>query len=242
MESREQNHYSEDLWRTQHYPFHAIKDGCTLFVEFLEDLQYGDEVGLVSYADTARTEEVLNEDGYSINLAADPITNDYSAIDAVQRHKQAGHYESNTGIGYGVKEARLLLQDHSRFGARRTMLLMTDGLANRYPSNWSLPAGWSWAELTDYDGDGDADYTTSDKAKQYAFWEVKQAVDAGITIHTLAVGAGADHEFMEAVAFTSGGKSISVPGGTTIAEMQTELLDAFAEIAAKVPAAKLTYE
>jgi hypothetical protein len=242
MESREQNNMSEDLWRTDHYPFHAIKDGCTLFTEFLADLEYGDELGLVCYADTARQEKVLTEDGYNINLTSNPITNSYSSVDAIQRHRGAGHYESNTGIGYGVKEARTLLQDHARFGARRTMLLMTDGLANRYPSGWSLPAGWSWAELTDYDGDGDSDYSTSDKAKQYAFWEVKQAINAGITIHTMSVGAGADRDFMEAVAFASGGQWIDVPGGSTVDQMQTQLLDAFSEIAAKVPAAKLTYE
>ncbi|NOY41432.1 MAG: Uma2 family endonuclease, partial [Planctomycetes bacterium] len=28
------------------------------------------------------------------------------------------------------------------------------------PSGWSLPAGFDWAEWTDYDGDGSADYST----------------------------------------------------------------------------------
>jgi hypothetical protein len=119
---------------------------------------------------------------------------------------------------------------------------MTDGLANKYPSGWSLPSGWSWAALTDYDNDGDADYSSSDKSIQYAFWEVKQAIDAGITVHTMSVGAGADREFMRAVAFAAGGEWLDVPGGTTVAAMQSQLLAAFAEIAAKVPAAKLTYE
>jgi Flp pilus assembly protein TadG len=242
MESREQNHLAEDLWRTPHYPFHAIKEGCSLFLDFLDELQYGDEVGLVSYADTARVETQLDEDGFSVNLGSDPITLEYADINAIQRHRQAGHYTSNTGIGYGVKEARLLLHNHSRFGARRTMILMTDGLANKYPSGWSLPGGWSWASLTDYDDDGDADYSTSDKAKQYAFWEAKQAIDAGITIHTMSVGAGADRDFMEAIAFAAGGVWIDVPGGSTVEEMQTQLLEAFSEIAAKVPAAKLTYD
>jgi Flp pilus assembly protein TadG len=242
MESREQNHTAEDLWRTPHYPFHAIKEGCSLFLEFLNELQYGDQVGLVSYADNARVECTLSEDGYTIDLSSDPISLDFSSLDTIQRHKQAGHYESNTGIGYGIREARLLLQNHSRYRARRTMVLMTDGLANRYPSGWSLPSTWSWNDLTDYDGDGVANFTTSDKSKQFAFWEAKKAIDAGITIHTLSVGAGADRDFMRAVAFASGGTWIDVPGGSTVAEMQTQLLDAFSKIAAKVPGAKLTYE
>ena len=40
----------------------------------------------------------------------------------------------------------------------------------------------------------------------------------------------------------AGGTWIDVPGGSTVSEMQTQLLSAFSEIAAKVPAAKLTYE
>jgi Flp pilus assembly protein TadG len=242
MEDREQNHASEDLWRTRHYPFHSIKEGCTLFLDFLNELQYGDEVGLVSYADNARVEKTLFEDGYSIDLSADPVSHDYGLLNAIQRHRQAGHYEANTGMGYGIKEARQLLQNHSRFGARRTMLLMTDGLANKYPSGWGLPAGWKWADLTDFDGDGDSEYSTTDKSKQYAFWEAKQAIDAGITIHTLSVGAGADRDLMQAIAFAAGGLWIDVPGGTTVDEMQSQMLSAFSNIAAKVPAARLIYD
>jgi hypothetical protein len=35
---------------------------------------------------------------------------------------------------------------------------------------------------------------------------------------------------------------ISVPGGSTIAEMESQLLEAFSSVAAKVPPAKLVYE
>ena len=119
------------------------------------------------------------------------------------------------------------------------MLLMTDGQANRAPSGFSLPSGWDWAELTDYDGDGVANYTTTNTAKKYAFYEAKMAIDAGVTIHTISVGAGADDAFMEAIAFAGNGIWIDVPGGSTIAAMETQMIDAFNKIAAKVPPAKL---
>jgi hypothetical protein len=119
---------------------------------------------------------------------------------------------------------------------------MTDGLPNQKPSGWSLPGGWSWAALTDFDGDGDADYTTSDTYKQYTLYQAKRAIDRGFTIHTLAVGAGADTDLLEAIANAGGGVSIVVPGGTSIAEMQTELLAAFSQIAANVPPPKLLNE
>jgi hypothetical protein len=236
------NHYtlSEDLWRTPHYPFHAMKDGVSLFCEFLDGLEFGDHIGLVTYDESARVEDSLWEQGdVNVELGGEPITDNFQDVDTIQRHKQAAHYGMYTGMGYGIKEARELLSEHGRYGARPTILLMTDGNANRYPSGWSLPGSWSWSDLTDFNGNGSADYTTYDTSKQYAFWEAKQAIDAGFVIHTLSVGASADRDLMEAIARASGGIWIDVPGGATIAEMQDQMLSAFAQIAAKVPPAKL---
>jgi hypothetical protein len=235
------NSESEDLWRTPHYPFHAMKNGVSLFCQTLEDLNVGDQLGLVTYDTAARAESKLVEDGYNINLGSDLITDDYDAIDAIQRHKQAGHYNSNTGMGYGIKESRLLLQNYARAGARPTMLVITDGQTNIKPSGWTLPSGWSWNKMADFDGDGKSDYSTSDSYKQYAYWEASEAVKADITIHTMTVGAGADRPLMSALAKAGGGIWIDVPGGSTIAEMQEQMLAAFAKIAAKVPSAKLVY-
>jgi Flp pilus assembly protein TadG len=241
LEEREANNRSEDLWRTPHYPFHAMKDGVTLFTEYLDGLKFGDYVGLVTYDATARVESKLNEADVTtkVDLGSEPITDDYEAIDTIQRHKQAGHYSGNTGIGYGVKEARTLLASHGRPGTSPTILLITDGKANQYPSGWSMPAGFNWAALTDYDGDGNADYNSSDKATQYAFWEVKQALDAGCTIHTISVGVDADRALMRAIAHAGKGVYIDVPGGSTVAVMRQQMLDAFARMAANTPPPKL---
>ncbi|MEQ8785823.1 MAG: pilus assembly protein TadG-related protein [Pirellulaceae bacterium] len=231
-----------DLWKTPHYPFHAMKNGATLFCDFLEDLGFGDELGLVSYATTARVESFLDEDGEYVDLSSDLITPVYSDVNIIQRHKQANHYDNTTGMGYGIKEGRELLQGNGRYGARPTMLVMTDGLANVGPYGFSLPGGWDWADYTDYDGDGTADYTTNNSEKEYAFYQAVQAANAGITVHTLSVGSGADTGLMKAIAFVGGGVWINVPGGTSIAEMESEMLVAFGQIAAKVPPPKLVYE
>jgi len=122
------------------------------------------------------------------------------------------------------------------------MLLMTDGLTNQKPSSWSLPSGFSWAAWTDYDGNGTANYSTTDNNKRYAFYQALQAAQHGITIHTLAVGADADTDLMQAIAYVGGGIYIEVPGGTSVAQMEAELLEAFGEIASKVPPAKLVFE
>ncbi len=242
---------SEDLWRTPHYPFHAIKEGSSLFLDFLTDLDFGDEVGLVSYGKWA-VQEMTHYDGeVDIDISDDPITNDYAIIDTIQRRHQAGDYSGWTGMGDGILKGRELLvgdaddpddEGYSRYGARPTMIIMTDGQTNQGPSNWDLPGGFNWADWTDYDGDGVADYSTSNWKKQYSFWEATQAINRGITLHTLAVGAGADRDLMKAIAFAGGGIFINVPGGATVQEMESQLLDAFRNIASKVPPAKLVYE
>lgn len=235
---------SEDLWRTPHRPFHSMKNGVTLFCEFLDGLEFGDHIGLVTYATTAKIQTGLNEADLaeSVNLGSDLITGNHMDIDTIQRHKQAAHYDSETNIGDGIKNAITLLENHGRYGARPTILLMTDGIANQRPSGWSLPGSWNWADVTDFNGDGTADYTTNDANLQYTFYQAKRAIDKGFTIHTLAVGAGADTTLMQAIANAGGGQCIIVPGGTTIDEMQAELLAAFSQIAANVPPPRLLEE
>ena len=249
--SRPRSYQSEDLWRTSHYPYHAVKDGASLFLDFLGDLDFGDEVGLVSYATWAEWEDEHYDGELSIDISDDPISSDYSTVDTIQRRHQAGHYDSRTGMGDGILKGREMLvgqasdpndQGHTRYGARPTLIVMTDGRANEKKSGWSLPGDFDWSEWTDYDGDGDADYSTSDSKKQYAFWEATEAIRLGITIHTMAVGQNADRDLMRAIAFAGDGVFISVPGGAQISDMESQMRSAFSEIAAKVPPAKLVFE
>jgi hypothetical protein len=219
-----------------------MKEATTLFCDFLTELDFGDELGLVNFATTARVESSINEDGFSADVNSNLISDDYQAINSIQLHRQAGYYDSTTALGDGIKEGRELLTGNARFGARKTMLVMTDGLANVRPSGWSLPGGFSWADWTDWDGNGTANFSTSNRDRQYAFWEATQAIQAGITIHTVTVGEGADDELMDAIARASGGTWIDVPGGTTVAEMEEELRSAFSQIAARVPPPKFVYE
>ncbi|MEM9352253.1 MAG: pilus assembly protein TadG-related protein [Planctomycetota bacterium] len=251
QEKRYSASHSEDLWRTPHYPFHAIKDGTTLFLDFLEEIDFGDEVGLVSYGAYAVQEMTHNDGEVSIDITENPITAEYDTVNEIQRRHQAGHYNAWTGMGDGILKARELLvgvaddeedEGHVRYGARPTMLIMTDGQTNQGPSGWSMPAGFSWVDWTDYDGDGSADYSTSDWKKQYSFYEATEAAKRGITLHTLAVGSGADRSLMRAIAFAGGGIFIDVPGGSTVAEMESQLIDAFRNIGSQIPPAKLVFE
>jgi len=251
QQNREDRSESEDLWRTPHYPFTANVKGATMFLQFLEDLDFGDEVGLVGYGQWAVKQMTINDGEVSMDISDDPITSNYSDINELQRRHQAGEYNGWTAMGDGILKARELLvgvasdpedEGYSRYGARPTMIVMTDGQTNQKPSGWSLPTTFKWSDWTDYNGDGAADYSTSDNNKRYAFWEATEAVKRGITIHTIAVGAGADRDLMEAIAFAGGGVFIDVPVHSTVEEIEEQLSAAFSQIAAKVPAAQLMYE
>jgi hypothetical protein len=251
QQQRHDRSYSEDLWRTPHYPYHANVKGTSLFLSFLEELDFGDEVGLVGYGEWAVKEMTMNDGEVLIDITCDPITHNYGDIDEIQKRHQAGEYNGWTAMGDGILKARELLvgvasnpedDGFTRYGARPTMIVMTDGQTNQKPSSWSLPASFKWKDWTDYDGDGAANYSTSDNYKRYAFWEATEAVKRGITIHTIAVGAGADRNLMEAIAFAGGGVFIDVPVHSTVEEVEEQLSAAFSQIAAKVPAAQLMYE
>jgi Flp pilus assembly protein TadG len=242
---------SEDMWRTPHQPMDAVKKGTSMFLDFLEDLDFGDEVGLVGYGEWAEWIDSINDGDAVVDISDDPISPDYNAIDVMQLHHQAGEFNGQTAIGDGILKGRELLvgangdpndEGHSRYGARPTIILMTDGLANIKPSGWSLPSNFNWAEWTDFDGNGTADYSTNDANKKYAFYQATEAIRRGITIHTLAVGNDADRDMLEAIAKASGGIYMDVPGGTTVEEMEDALMDAFSMIAAHVPPAQLLYE
>jgi Flp pilus assembly protein TadG len=240
---------SEDLWRTPHQPMEALKKGTSLFLGFLEELDFGDEVGLVGYGEWAEIIDTFNDGELSVDISGNPITPDYEVIDSVQLRHQAGEFNGQTAMGDGILKGRHLLigtggddEGYSRYGARPTMILMTDGQTNEKPSNWSLPVGFSWAAWTDYDGDGSANFSTTDNYKRYAFWEATEAIKRGITIHTIAVGAEADRNLLRAIAFAGGGVFIDVPAHTSIEDLEEQLSAAFSQIAAKVPPAQLLYD
>jgi Flp pilus assembly protein TadG/Mg-chelatase subunit ChlD len=240
---------SEDLWRTPHQPMDALKKGTTLFVEFLTDLDFGDELGLVGYGEWAEVVDSFDDGEVSVDISENPITAEYGSIDTMQRRHQAGEFNGQTAMGDGILKARHLLvgtggddDGYSRYGARPTMILMTDGQTNEVPSGWSLPSNFSWSQWTDYDGNGAGNYSTTNQYKRYAFWEATEAIKRGITIHTIAIGAEADRDLMKAIAFASGGVFIDVPAHSTVSEMEEQLNAAFSQIAAKVPAAQLLYE
>jgi Flp pilus assembly protein TadG len=234
-----------DLWKTRHYPFHSVKEGQKLLCDFLEELSYNDYVGMVSYDTNHRVEHTLSGAGMpSINISSEPVTNNYQAVRDLIHYKQAAHYASATNIGGGLKSAKALLDAHGRPDARPTILLMTDGQSNTIDSgeDTNLPGSWNWDALFDYDGDGTADYTTTNTQKRYVLKKAKECVDSGYTIHTMVVGDDGDRDLMRAIAYLGRGIFIDIPSGTSVGEMEAEVREAFNRIASFVPPATLLSE
>ncbi|GIX03454.1 MAG: hypothetical protein KatS3mg113_0460 [Planctomycetaceae bacterium] len=230
------------LWKTRHYPFHAIKEGHMLLCDFLAELSFDDRVGMVSYDTSHRIETTLSGTGLPyVNISSQPITNDYASVKKLMQYKQAAHYSYATNMGGGLKDAIYLLDNYKRVGSRPSILLMTDGNANTWDSgeNGNLPSGWDWNQLFDYNGDGIADYTTSDSYARNVLKYVKQAVDKGYTVHAISVGADADRQLLQAIAHLGKGQWIDVPGGMSVADVQDQVKEAFRKIAAAVPPARL---
>lgn len=234
------------LATARHYPFHAIKLGHILLCDFLESLGFDDHVGMVSYDGSHRIESRMNEPGLPVvDISSKPLCTSYDDVANLMRYKQANHYSAYTNTAGGMVSAISLLDQHKRSGARQNILLMTDGNANQTEGSTTLPSDYtSW--FSGYDGPGSSYSVNFDgaasgtvNARKSLLNQVHAAVGKDYVIHTIAVGSDADWRTMKAIAHYSGGEFLRVDGGTSAADMEAALMQAFHKIAGLVPPAKL---
>lgn len=198
LEYKSRHNQTPDLWMTSHQPLTAVKDAVDVFVDFLREEATEDRLALAVY--TASDGTGLLEHG---------LTDDFTLIQTIARQRQAGHYSSPTNIGAGMEVARQELMSHGRPGTLKTMVLLTDGQANR-PNN-------------------------SSDARAYVIDEAYAAAAARIPIATISLGANADTNLMQQVADIAGGVHFNVPGGAAVADYEDPLKEVFRHIAAERP-------
>jgi hypothetical protein len=188
--------YSETplLWQTSEQPITAVKDAVELYLAYLQEVETDDRVGLVIYTHPSSGAKL--ETG---------LTNDFSVVSTTARHRQAGHYDSQTNIGAGIKKAREELDARARKGAFKLIVLMTDGVAN-------APGSTSGA-------------------RSFALSEAALCAAKKYPVVTIGLGTGADMGLMDQIATMTGGMTFPVPGGTTVAEYEKELRQVFRDIA-----------
>jgi Flp pilus assembly protein TadG len=180
-------------------PVTALKDAVDVFLSYLQAHSTDDQVSVSIYTASDGTGKLENT-----------LTKVYSTISNIVRNRQAGHYTSGTNISAGMSKGRVDLQNNARPGAKKIMILMTDGVVN-------LPSG----------------NTTSDKAA--VITQANACASAGIPIVTIALGAYADTALMQQVADITGGACFIVPGGQPIAQVQQQLEQVFVQVASDRP-------
>jgi Mg-chelatase subunit ChlD len=196
LEKRRSSTQTPDLWQVSAQPITAVKDSVDIFLDFLDDVATEDRVGLAVY--TSRNGHGLLEHG---------LTDDIEMVRTTTRHRQAGHYHGSTNIGAGLAVGRAELENNGRDGTLKTMVLLTDGLAN-------LPSG---------------------SGRSYALQQAEMAADAGYPIMAISLGAGADVDLMEDIAEISDGVSFHIPGGQSVEQYEAELVEVFRRIARERP-------
>jgi Flp pilus assembly protein TadG len=184
---------------THQQPVTALKDAVDVFLSYLQAHSTDDQVSVSIYTASDGTAKLENT-----------LTKVYSTISNIVRNRQAGHYTSGTNISAGMTKGRVDLQNNARPGAKKIMIVMTDGVVN-------LPTG----------------STSTDKAK--VITEANLCAAANIPIVTIALGAYADTALMQQVADITGGACFIVPGGQPIAQVQAQLEQVFVQVASDRP-------
>ena len=198
LEKRPRFSQTPELWHTSEQPITAVKDAVTVFLAYLQEVETKDQLGLAIYTSTNDTA-----------LLEMPLSEDFQQIEDVSRRRQAGHYDTMTNIGAGIRTARLELEDNARGNTFKMIVLMTDGVAN-------LPN----------------DRAT---AQQHALNQAQLCADDGYPIVTISLGAGADIALMDQIASITDGMHFNIPGDQTVAQYEEELKDVFREIASDRP-------
>lgn len=180
-------------------PVTSVKNAVDVFLSYLQAHSTDDQVGLSIYSASDNT-AVLEQS----------LTKTYSTISSIVWARQAGHYVGGTNISAGMTKGRTELINNARTGAKKLMILMTDGEA-------TLPTG----------------NTTVDK--NLCITEANLAAAAKIPIVTITVGADADTNLMQQIADITGGAYFQIPGGQTVAAVKAQLEAVFAQVAADRP-------
>ncbi len=184
-----------ELSNTRVQPVHALKQAIGVLCQYLVSIDSSDQVGLVSYCDTSRIEHEL--------------TYDLEAIAVEAYSQQAGSYGSQTNIASGVDLAVAeLLGPRARPTAKKVMILMTDGMANR-PDNEEI-------------------------AREVC---IESATGTGanrIQIFTISLGSVADQELMAELAELGKGEHYHVPT-LAISQYEEDLRQVFRTLGGRRP-------
>ncbi|HLA85720.1 MAG TPA: VWA domain-containing protein [Thermoguttaceae bacterium] len=183
-----------DLWKVSAQPVTAVKDAVGVFMDYIQEVDCEDKVALVIY--NSSSGDAYKELSLTTNL---------STVEDTVHHRQAAHYDNYTNIGAGIRKGWEELDAHARVGAKKMIVLMTDGNANR-------PNGESYG-------------------RSYALTQAANAAAKNYQIVTISLGQSADTELMQEIADATNGVHYNIPGGSAVNDYHDDLIAAFRKIA-----------
>ena len=118
-EKKPRNSQTADLWKITTYPLSAAKNASTLLIDYIDQVEADDQIGLAIY-------EHSNADGAILESG---LTDNVTSLKPLYQDRQAAHYENSTHIAGGIKVARQELENNARPMAFPLIILITDGVA-----------------------------------------------------------------------------------------------------------------
>jgi Flp pilus assembly protein TadG len=205
LDEREQHSMTPELTNAPHQPMQAVKDATQILSNYLVDLDSNDQVSLEIYATTVRHEVDLTEN--------------FSAISARLNELHAGYYDSSTNTGGGIYAGIDELNSvRARPGAKKVIILLTDGIAN-----------------VDESGNAGTDPAAEAAGGAYALLAANDAAAQGIRIFAVSVGSAANTTLMQQIADIGEGEHFHANG--SIEEYSAELQSIFVTIGGRRPVA-----
>jgi Flp pilus assembly protein TadG len=200
MERRVEPWNTPELIDTPLQPLQSVKDAVSILVDLLEDIEAVDQLSLEAYSRVG---------AHEVNL-----TTNFQSVSDRLNDLGPRQYGSGTNIGDGIKRSiEELTGPRSRASARKVIVLLTDGQANR----------------------DEAGNSTEEGGRAYALAQAQAAADLGMQIITISVGYGADQTLMEEIATIGHGTHFHAEG--SIEQYTTELQNIFTQVGLKRPVA-----
>ncbi len=181
-----------------YYPWEYVKTGAEVFVDTFNPAY--DKIGYVQFSTKGHEEFGLSSSLAALNTA---ITNSPDPT-------ASGSSDALTNIAHGTYMGIRELLDNGRTNAKWVIVLLSDGVANRYCS-------------PDETTTCSSVQTNTANAKTHAKAMADLASTHGITIYTIGYGNDSDDDLMQYMADATGGKFFKAPS-------EADLNDAFLAI------------
>lgn len=184
-----------DLWATPQEPLRAVKDAVLVMQQEIERRGSPDRMALEAFCGHASSSKrTLDDAQHEVNL-----TDNLSLVTEAAYQLQAGHYDTHTNIGGGMYRAIAELKsERARRSAAKVMVVLSDGVANRYHRKEDLPGDV-------YDWEDPEAPESWNSASGYVFSMARLAARQGIQIHSVGVGYGVDEWSLEQIAMIGNG-------------------------------------